>query len=99
MKVLLTGSNGQLGKSIIKLKPIGVEIISTQKKVLNLTDEKECRSAIIDINPDWVINCGAYTNVEKAESEKEIAYYTNGHALKFFSEELLKTSQTFKVSV
>ena len=31
MKVLLTGSNGQLGKSIIKLKPIGVDIISTRK--------------------------------------------------------------------
>lgn len=91
MKVLLTGSNGQLGKSIIKLKPIGVKIIETSKQDLNLTNEKECRSAIIDINPDWVINCGAYTNVEKAESEKEIAFYTNGHALKFFSEELLKT--------
>jgi dTDP-4-dehydrorhamnose reductase len=91
MKVLLTGSNGQLGKSIIKLKPIGVDIIETRKKDLNLSDEKDCRSAIIDIKPDWVINCGAYTNVEKAESEKEIAFYTNGYALKFFSEELLKT--------
>ena len=69
MKVLLTGSNGQLGKSIIKLKPIGVDIIETRKKDLNLSDEKDCRSAIIDIKPDWVINCGAYTNVEKAESE------------------------------
>ncbi len=91
MKVLLTGSNGQLGKSITKLKPFGVNLIEIRKQDLNLANEKDCRSAIINIKPDWVINCGAYTNVEKAESEKEIAFFINGYALKFFSEELLKT--------
>lgn len=91
MRILLTGANGQLGREIIKAKPIGVKIIKAFRKDLDLSDQKQCRKAIIDIRPDWVINCGAYTNVEKAEIEKEIAFNTNGFALKFFSEELLKT--------
>ena len=41
--------------------------------------------------PDWIINCGAYTNVEKADSEKEIAMQVNANAPMIFSEALLET--------
>lgn len=91
MRILLIGSNGQLGKSIIKKQPHNIDLIKTSKDKLNLLDHKKCRSVIFDLKPDWVINCAAYTNVDRAENEKEKAIKINGDSLKFISEGLLET--------
>ena len=91
MKILLTGANGQLGKAIIKSQPEGIELIQASRDILNLSDFTECRSAILSLRPDWVINCGAFTNVEKAESEEKMAIDINGFAPKVLAEELYKT--------
>ena len=82
MKVLITGAEGQLGETLIKTKPpeiINKEIIliSLSKKDLDLSNELSCKELIKKHNPDWVVNCGAYTSVDKAESQKEIANAVN----------------------
>ena len=77
MKVLLTGSTGQLGRALIKNKPDFIELISPKSKVLNLSNKDDCYNSIKTIRPDWVINCGAYTNVEDAEKNKELAFAIN----------------------
>ena len=91
MKILLIGSNGQLGKSIIKKKPNNIDLIKTSREKFDLLNHKQCQSAIYDLRPDWVINCGAYTNVDKAENDKEKAIIINGNSLEYISEALLKT--------
>ena len=91
MKVVLTGSNGQLGNNIIKYKPEGVNLIPTNKDSLDLSRSEKCLKYILSEKPDWIINCGAYTNVEKADSEKEIAMQVNANAPMIFSEALLET--------
>lgn len=91
MRVLLTGANGQLGKSIIKKLPENIDLIKTSREKFNLLDYKQCKSFINDLRPDWVINCAAFTNVEKAEYQKELAFKINGDSLKIISEELFKT--------
>ena len=80
MKILLIGSNGQLGKSIIKKKPNNIDLIKTSREKFDLLNHKQCQSAIYDLRPDWVINCGAYTNVDKAENDKEKAIIINGNS-------------------
>ena len=92
MKILLIGSNGQLGKALIKSKPQDFELILSNKNLLNLENKKSISSFIKEINPDWILNCGAYTNVEKAEKEKELAFKINAEAPKAISEILLETN-------
>ena len=67
MKILLTGSTGQIGHEIIKLKPNDIEIISPDRNQLDLSNYKLCKEVVLKINPDWIINCGAYTAVDDAE--------------------------------
>ena len=91
MKILITGSNGQLGNKLISLKPNKVKLIASTRDTLDLSDEKKCYEFILDNKPDWIINCGAYTNVDKAELEVEMAYKVNALAPYAFSKALLIT--------
>ena len=89
MKVLLTGSSGQLGKAIIDLKPKGVDLIITRRDNLDLSDQNECIKKIKLYKPDWIINSGAYTNVDFAENNSEEVFKVNSLAPKTFSESIL----------
>ena len=71
MKVLLTGSQGQLGFSIKKLKPKGIQLFSLDKNQFDLSKTNSIKKNLENIKPDFIINCGAYTNVDMAEDEKE----------------------------
>ena len=82
MKVLITGANGQLGYALIKnipkeIKNKKIEILRASRKVLDLSSEKGCNQYLERYKPDWIINCGAYTAVDKAESEPDIAFSVN----------------------
>jgi dTDP-4-dehydrorhamnose reductase len=77
MKILLTGSHGQVGFELNKkLSALG-EVIATDRDELNLEDAQAIRSFIDQIKPDIIINPAAYTAVDKAESEPEIAHLIN----------------------
>lgn len=91
MKVLLTGSTGQLGQALIESKPNNVDLITTNRHELDLTNSQVCINFIEDIKPSWVLNCAAYTSVDKAEGEAELAMAINSSAPQAFSKALLKT--------
>ena len=97
MKILLTGAAGQLGQALRQQVPAGVELIATCRSggngllALDLAEAEACRAAIRDHRPDWVLNAGAYTAVDKAESEPELALAVNGGAPRAFAEALLET--------
>ena len=88
MKVLITGSQGQLGRALIQSRPKETQIYAMDRTNFDLLDIPSCLKKIKEINPDWIINCGAYTNVELAESDKENAMKVNFHAPKAFAEEI-----------
>ncbi len=88
MKILLTGGSGQLGKSIIKLKPLNIDLITPDRSKLDLSKTESCIKFVKKEKPDWIINCGAFTNVDKAESEKENVFLINHEAPKNFSKVL-----------
>ena len=85
MKVLLTGAGGQLGQALIASAPEGLELVATSRQQLDLADPEACRGAVQQHQPDWVLNAGAYTAVDKAESEPELAHAVNAGAPQAFA--------------
>ena len=94
MKVLLTGAAGQLGQALIAAKPPEVELIATSRGggngalALDLAQPEACRAAVLEHRPDWVLNAGAYTAVDQAEREPELAQAVNAGAPAAFAEAL-----------
>ncbi len=77
MKIFLTGSNGQVGFELKnKLRALG-DVIATDREELDLTDLNAIRTFIDQTKPDIIINPAAYTAVDKAESEPDLAYRIN----------------------
>ena len=77
MKILLTGKNGQVGFELNKKLSILGEVIATDRNDLDLADPDKIRIYVDQVNPDIIINAAAYTAVDKAESEPELAYQIN----------------------
>ena len=86
MKILITGGSGQLGRSIKIQKPKAFELVALDKQELNIFNKKELSKKIKSYKPDWIINAAAYTNVDGAESNKELALKVNRDGPKFISE-------------
>lgn len=78
MKVLVTGANGMLGQDLCPiLEDIGCYVVETDIDNLDITNEEMVKAVISDVKPNLVIHCAAYTNVDKAEEEQEIATKIN----------------------
>lgn len=72
MKVLVTGSRGQLGSDVCKeLETRGIPYCGVSTRECDITDAKAVDALLESCRPDAVIHCAAYTAVEKAESEQE----------------------------
>ncbi len=91
MKVLITGSQGQLGKELLKNIPNDIEVIPTDRETFNLLDLNNCREFIFNNKPDWIINAAAFTAVDLAEDEKEKAMLINSEAPTEIAKALKKT--------
>jgi dTDP-4-dehydrorhamnose reductase len=77
MKIFLTGSNGQVGFELQKkLSALG-EVIATDREELDLTNLDAIKKFIDQTRPDIIINPAAYTAVDKAELETDLAYQIN----------------------
>ncbi|MCF8296012.1 MAG: dTDP-4-dehydrorhamnose reductase [Saprospiraceae bacterium] len=87
MKILVTGSRGQLGQSIQRISDdYNHQFVFTNVDELDITNRLIIDEYFSKLKPDIVINCAGYTNVEKAESEPEIAYNINCQAVKNLSD-------------
>ncbi|WP_350238150.1 dTDP-4-dehydrorhamnose reductase [Pectobacterium colocasium] len=77
MKILLTGANGQLGRCFQDRLPEGWLVWATDTAELNITDYEKVLTAVKAFQPDAIVNAAAYTAVDKAESEPELAALVN----------------------
>ncbi|UCZ76035.1 dTDP-4-dehydrorhamnose reductase [Dickeya zeae] len=77
MKVLLTGANGQLGRCFQDRLPQGWSVLATDADSLDITDEAQVQATVKSWQPDAIVNAAAYTAVDKAESEPELAARIN----------------------
>ncbi len=82
MRILVTGARGMLGTDLVCiLEEKGHELFATDVEELDITKIDFLRKMIEDICPDTVINCAAYTDVDKAEEEVEKAFLVNGQGV------------------
>lgn len=81
--ILVTGANGQLGNEIRALAPhySAYQFHFTGSEELDITDEDAVKGFFEEVQPVFVINCAAYTAVDKAEEEKGKAYAVNARAV------------------
>lgn len=86
MKVLITGANGQLGQALLMKKPKSIDIILSKRESFDLTSKKEVDIFVKKSKPDLILNAAAYTAVDKAEGEKDLAYKVNALAPKYLAE-------------
>ena len=81
--ILVTGANGQLGSEIRYLsKNYNYNFLFTDQKELNITDYSNVNKIVIENKINAIINCRAYTAVDKAEDEIDLANLINGEAVK-----------------
>jgi len=76
MKLLITGSHGQLGTELMRLGSVH-DLLGVDQDELDITDADAVMSVVNVFAPDAVINAAAYTAVDKAESESELAFAVN----------------------
>jgi len=94
MQVLITGSNGQVGRSIQEIeKPDFLKFIFTDREELNISELSELKTYFSENKVDFLVNCAAYTQVDKAEEEEEKASLINHTAV----ENLAKLSAQLKI--
>ncbi len=80
MRILLFGKNGQVGWELQRTLPAFGDVIAVDLPEIDFNDLKGLRDFTLETKPDLIVNAAAYTAVDKAESEPEIAMRVNGEA-------------------
>ena len=82
-KILVTGGNGQLGKELREFSSLhtGLDFVFLSREDLPIEQFELVRNYFNTLKPAYCINCAAYTAVDKAESEEDLAFLINGEAV------------------
>jgi dTDP-4-dehydrorhamnose reductase len=97
-RILIIGSNGMLGQSIVEnlylRKDVELSLASAEDNSffgeiaytkLDISDKKQVKELVMNFYPDFIINTAAYTNVDKSESEKELAWNINVKGVEYLA--------------
>ena len=77
-RILVLGADGQLGREIQRLYTIkNFEFIFVNRQSLDITNYSGLLASVDGLKPDWIINCAAFTNVDRAEIEKDACWAAN----------------------
>lgn len=80
MKALVFGSQGQVGRALAATAPSVADVVAIDRLACDLSQPAQVSSIIAEVRPDLVINAAAYTAVDRAESEPELAHAVNAVA-------------------
>lgn len=81
MKIMVTGSNGQVGTQLVRKLSVreDIDLLAMDVDVLDITDGGAIERVVNDFRPDAIINAAAYTAVDKAEHDREAAFLINSY--------------------
>lgn len=85
MRVLVTGGAGQLARAI-RHTWVGHELITPDETVLDLGNPDSIREVVSQVKPQVLVNCGAFTQVDRCEAEREVAQRINATAVEWLAE-------------
>jgi dTDP-4-dehydrorhamnose reductase len=80
MRIVLFGKNGQVGWELQRILPSLGEVIALDYEELDLADLKTLEKRLDELKPDLIVNASAYTAVDRAEAERDVAMKVNGQA-------------------
>ena len=86
MRVLIAGCYGQVGECLVRLLQGKVELLAVGKEELDITNRNDVMAMVLEFKPDFIINAAAFTAVDKAEEEIELAQAVNRDGPKFLAE-------------
>ncbi len=86
MNILITGAAGQLGRELNACAPAAHKLSSADRTTLDLADKQSIAAALEQARPDVIINAAAYTQVDAAEENRDLAAAVNGEAVAQLSE-------------
>lgn len=78
IRILLTGSGGQLGQAFARIAAPASELLPLGREALNVSDPAAVDQTVAEFRPDWIVNAAAYTAVDQAESHADDAFAING---------------------
>ena len=87
MRILVTGGAGQVGWELRRTLAALGEVVAPARDALDLASADSIVACLRTVNPDLIVNAAAYTAVDKAESEPDLAMKINGAAPRIFAEE------------
>jgi len=94
-RILIVGSAGQLGVEIQKSFAGAGSVTAVDLPTVDITKEDQFRAFIRETNPDVILNAAAYTAVDRAESQAELAHAVNAEAPRIMAEESLRLNALF----
>lgn len=86
MKVLVTGSTGQLGFDVVKYAPSKYDILAPSRSVLDISNKSSVESYLLEHRPDGIIHCAAWTKVDDAEIDTESCRKVNVDGTKYITD-------------
>jgi dTDP-4-dehydrorhamnose reductase len=92
MRVVVTGAAGQLGQDVVKeLARKNHEAIGIDREQLDITIEADVIKYISEVKPDMILHCAAFTNVDAAEENEEVAYQINAAGTEYLAKAAKQT--------
>ncbi len=83
LRVLIIGAKGMLGRELQVMFTGQYDVYIDNKSTLDITNKKMVHKRIKEVSPDVVINCAAFTDIDKAEDEIDLSMQVNGYAVEY----------------
>jgi dTDP-4-dehydrorhamnose reductase len=94
-RILIVGNAGQLGRELEKIFAGVGPIVAVDRESVDLADPEQTRELVRRAAPDLILNAAAYTAVDRAESEQDLAFAINAQSTGVLAEEALKRNAVF----
>ena len=95
MKVMITGGGGQVATALAKTRPPKTDVLNVSHAELDISDRDAVMQRVAKVRPDILVNAAAYTAVDRAESEKDMAFKVNADAAGYLAATAEVTSARF----